>query len=224
MEIEGVGVSGHAAAPDGTVNAAGVLADRLPMELLEEKEWRAVLFLKEAASDGYGEGLGIACADALSGRLTCNAGVVRLKKGRIILVLDIRYPVTMESSRFMPKLQEKAKQAGYRITAVQDSAPYYRDKKDPLVTVLMNAWTQETGQKGEPFVMGGGTYARHIPNAVAFGPGMSRDYTAAGLPEGHGNCHCADEAESVENLKCAVHIYVRALLGLDRWLGEKEEK
>lgn len=224
MEIECVGVSGHAAAPEGTVNAVGVLADRMPMELLEEKERRAVLFLKEAASDGYGEGLGIACADALSGRLTCNAGVVRLKKGRISLVLDIRYPVTMESSRFMPKLQERAKQAGYRITAVQDSASYYRDKEDPLVTVLMNAWTQETGQTGEPFVMGGGTYARHIPNAVAFGPGMSRDYTAAGLPEGHGNCHCADEAESVENLKCAVRIYVRALLGLDRWLGEKEEK
>lgn len=221
MEIEGAGVSGHAAAPEGTVNAVGVLADRMPMELLEEKERRAVLFLKEAASDGYGEGLGIACADALSGRLTCNAGVVRLKKGRISLVLDIRYPVTMESSRFMTKLQEKAKQAGYRITAVQDSAPCYRDKKDPLVTVLMNAWTQETGQTGEPFVMGGGTYARHIPNAVAFGPGMSRDYTAAGLPEGHGNCHCADEAESVENLKCAVRIYVRALLGLDRWLGEQ---
>ena len=33
--------------------------------------------------------------------------------------------------------------------------------------------------------------------------------------------HCADEAESVENLKCAVRIYVRALLGLDRWLGEQ---
>ncbi len=218
----GEGVSGHAADPENTVNAIGVLADRLLAEELGEKERRAVAFLRAAASDGYGEGLGISCEDELSGRLTCNAGVVTLSEGHIRLVLDIRYPVTAKGSRFLPKLEEEARQAGYVIGKVHDDPPYYRGKDDPFVKTLMDAWTAETGQTGEPFVMGGGTYARHIPNAVAFGPGMERDYGSIGLPEGHGNCHCADEAEAADNLKCAVRIYVRALEMLDEWIGKEE--
>ncbi len=218
-EVHGEGISGHAAEPENTVNAIGILADRLLKEKLGETQRRAVSFLQAAASDGYGVGLGISCEDELSGRLTCNAGVLRLREGHIRLVLDIRYPVTVKSSRFLPILEEKAKQAGYRVESVQDNLPYYRSKDDAFVGVLMDAWSAETGREGEPFVMGGGTYARHIPNAVAFGPGMERDYGAIGLPEGHGNCHCADEAEAVDNLKCAVRIYVRALKMLDEWVG-----
>lgn len=224
IKIHGEGISGHAAAPDNTVNAIGVLAARLLAEELKETERRAVTFLHAASADGYGDGLGIACEDALSGRLTCNAGVLSLIEGRIRLVLDIRYPVTVRKEQFMEKLQEKASQAGYSIRKVTDDPPYYRAKEDPFVQILMKAWEVETGQTGEPYVMGGGTYARHIPNAVAFGPGMSRDDAVLGLPKGHGNCHCADEAESLENLKCAVRIYVRALVELDQWVGEEKQK
>ena len=45
-----------------------------------------------------------------------------------------------------------------------------------------------------------------------------------GLPEGHGNCHGVDEAESLYNLKAAVRIYVRALTKLDRWLAMRPAK
>ena len=62
--------------------------------------------------------------------------------------------------------------------------------------------------------MGGGTYARKIPNAVGFGPGQSMDQSALELPPGHGNCHGADEAQSISALKEAVRIYVRALIKL----------
>lgn len=219
VKLHAEGISGHAAFPVNTVNAIGVLAGKMSELGLGEKERRAVSFMREAAADGYGEGLGIACEDAISGRLTCNAGVLMLNEGHIRLVLDIRYPVTAGSECFMARLRERAAQAGFSVRAIQDDPPYYREKEDPFVDVLMRAWRAETGQDGEPFVMGGGTYARYIPNAVAFGPGMERDYAAAGLPRGHGNCHSADEAESLENIKSAVRIYVRALTALDQWIG-----
>lgn len=218
VKLHAEGISGHAAFPVNTVNAIGVLAGKMSELGLGEKERRAVSFMREAA-DGYGEGLGIACEDAISGRLTCNAGVLMLNEGHIRLVLDIRYPVTAGSECFMARLRERAAQAGFSVRAIQDDPPYYREKDDPFVDVLMRAWRAETGQDGEPFVMGGGTYARHIPNAVAFGPGMERDYAAAGLPRGHGHCHSADEAESLENIKSAVRIYVRALTALNQWIG-----
>lgn len=219
VKLHAEGISGHAAFPVNTVNAIGVLAGKMSEFVLGEKERRAVSFMGEAAADGYGEGLGIACEDALSGRLTCNAGVLMLAEGHVRIVLDIRYPVTAGKECFMPRLRERAAQAGFAVKAIQDDPPYYREKDDPFVDVLMQAWRTETGRDGEPFIMGGGTYARHIPNAVAFGPGMERDYAAAGLPKGHGDCHCADEAESLENIKSAVRIYVRALMALDQWIG-----
>ena len=83
--------------------------------------------------------------------------------------------------------------------------------EQPFIQTLMEAWREVTGLEGRPFVMGGGTYARKIPNAVAFGPGQERNLDRLGLPKGHGNCHCADEAELFENLKNAVKIYVFAL-------------
>ncbi len=69
------------------------------------------------------------------------AGVVRLKKGRISLVLDIRYPVNNGKQPVYDKAAGEGKTGGdNRITAVQDfPRPITGIKKDPLVTVLMNA-------------------------------------------------------------------------------------
>ncbi len=257
------GIGGHAAFPEGTVNAVHRLcgklrewrppvgADRLwepsaqadqresilraarSPESAAHKDQGAVLradpgeigrildFLEEISEDGYGENIGIGCEDELSGRLTCNAGVVSMKEGRLRLELDIRYPVTKEAGDFLPRLQSRAGEAGFRVLEYRDSPPYYMDKSHPFIQLLMDAWREETQLAGEPFVMGGGTYARHIPNAVSFGPGTERDLTVPELPAGHGNCHCADEAEAVENLKQAVIIYVNTLIKIDEWIGKR---
>jgi len=221
VTVNAEGVGGHAAFPDNTVNAIGVLAEKLKKYPLPEPLERAVLFLHQAGSNGYGEGIGIACEDELSGRLTCNAGVLFTEEGRICLELDIRYPVSMGTGDFLPELTEKAGQAGFEVALCSDSRPHYMEKDHPFIKVLMDAWREETGLTGEPFVMGGGTYARHIPRAVAFGPGMDRDLTALALPEGHGNCHGADEAEVLDNLKGAVRIYVNALQKLDSYVKDR---
>lgn len=42
------------------------------------------------------------------------------------------------------------------------------------------------------------------------------------LPEGHGRCHSADEAQSIANLQKAIRIYVLAIEKLNLWMtGEK---
>lgn len=217
--IEAEGIGGHAAFPEKTVNAVGVLAEKLERCGLDCCEGRIVSFLKKAGSDGYGEGLGIACADEVSGRLTCNAGVVDLRDGKLTVKLDIRYPVTKKSGPILERLGHAAAADGFAVTQVQDESPCYMEKDHPFIKVLMNAWREETGKDGQPYVMGGGTYARHIPRAVGFGTGMEHCPEDLGLPEGHGGCHCADEAESMENLKAAVRIYVNALVRLDGWCG-----
>lgn len=220
VNISAEGIGGHAASPEGTVNAIGILAEKMKEYELPETLEKAVNFLYKAGSNGYGEKIGIACEDEISGRLTCNAGVLSLEEGKINLTLDIRYPVTIKVDDFLPKLRGEAEKAGFAVKEYSDSRPYYMEKDHPFVELLMDAWREETGLTGEPYVMGGGTYARHIPNAVAFGTGMERDLSPLGMPEGHGSCHGADETEVLENLLKAVSIYVNALRKIDCWVGE----
>ncbi|EET62731.1 dipeptidase PepV [Marvinbryantia formatexigens DSM 14469] len=221
--LQAKGIGGHAAFPEGTENALKPLMEKISRRNLSGRTAALIHFLEMLAADGYGEAVQIACEDDISGRLTCNPGIVGIREGRLYLKIDIRYPVTVKTEEFLPVLLRKAEKAGFRTVSIEDDAPYYMEKTHPFVQVLMHAWEEETGKKGEPFVMGGGTYARKIPNAVAFGPGMEQDFSTLELPEGHGGCHSADEAQSIENLKTAVVVYVKALIKINQWIKEKKK-
>lgn len=214
--IEAEGVSGHAAFPEGTKNAIGVLGEKLQILDISANERKVAKFLKNICSDGFGTGLGIACEDEVSGALTCNPGVISMQDKCIHIGMDIRYPVTVNIETILDKLRAYVNKEGFKVTQIIDNPPNYIEPSHPLVEELMNAYREETGDDKPAYVMGGGTYARKIPNAVGFGPGLKVDYTELGLTNGHGECHCADEAQSITNLKKAVRIYVRALQRLNK--------
>ena len=222
VSIEAEGISGHAAFPEGTENAVKLLAEQLMTYPLGEKEYKMAEFLGKICADGYGIGLGIACEDSLSGRLTCNCGLIRSREGAVILQLDIRYPVTFSGAQIIEKVSTAAEEGGFRITETEDDPPFYLEPGLPFIQILMEAYQEETKERKLPYVMGGGTYARRIPHAVAFGPGMGADMRELKLPEGHGGCHSADEAQSVSNLQKAIRIYVQAIEKLNLWMtGER---
>ena len=64
-------------------------------------------------------------------------------------------------------------------------------------------------------VIGGGTYALHLKNAVGFG--METD-TPTGLPNGHGRAHEPDEAMIIDELVDAVKIYLLSIIEIDALL------
>ena len=68
-----------------------------------------------------------------------------------------------------------------------------------------------TGENAKPFTMGGGTYARHFPYAVSFGP----EHVDLPLPEFGGPMHGANEAAPIDKLLEALKIYIIALLRLE---------
>ena len=63
---------------------------------------------------------------------------------------------------------------------------------------LLAAYREQTGDMGEPLVVGGGTYARAMKNIVAFGPGR---------PGRASTEHEADEHLPVEELLRLREIY-----------------
>ena len=72
------------------------------------------------------------------------------------------------------------------------------------MTTIVDIYEEETGERKKPGTMGGGTYARAIPNTVSIGTGW----------EGDGRAHETDERLKVEHLFKMSRIYAHILYRL----------
>lgn len=82
----------------------------------------------------------------------------------------------------------------------------YVSPDSKLVKTLLNSYIKHSGDKdAKPIVIGGGTYARSIPNVVAFGPHFP------GRPS---FIHQRDEYVLLDDLLTATIIYLEALYEL----------
>lgn len=130
----------------------------------------ANFYNKYIAFDVHGERFGLDFLDEESGRLTLNVGKIEMTEDTVDLKMDIRYPVTFKSEEVISKLEAVAKAEGLTFILEEDKAPIYMDKNGPLITELVKVYRDITGLDDEARVIGGGTYARAMPNIVAFGP------------------------------------------------------
>ena len=75
----------------------------------------------------------------------------------------------------------------------------------PLIKALQKAYTEVTGEEAELLAIGGGTYAKTMPNVVAFGPVF---------PGQTYKIHEEDECWSVEDIMKNAHIMAKVLVEL----------
>ena len=220
------GKAGHAAFPDHgeKKNAIVLAADALVV--LQEKtglDLRGGKFISERFVTPFGDGLDIQFEDEMSGELTINAGVIKKVGDMLHLDIDIRYPVTDDDQDIQAKLEKAAKEADGELVEVGISHPFYIDPESPMVSALMSAYKDITGDDSKPYSMGGGTYSRVIPNGISFGPGLAvGSHKPEFMPEGHGSAHGLDETLSIEDWLTAFKIYALALVKLDAALDEMQ--
>ena len=212
---EAEGRSAHAAFPEGSVNAAVMLADYLCRHsFLTEEGKHTLAFLSECFENYYGEALGIAHDGGPLGKLTIAAGMTRTEDGVIRQNVNIRYPAGTDAEAMMEKLAAAASSYGWTMHAVRHEPPAYVSPESPFVRALDHACKQRLGEAFGPYTMGGGTYARKLPNAAAFGPNIKGQKKPG--PDGHGGGHQPDECVRIQGLEDALHIYVQSLLALDQ--------
>ena len=210
VRIRGWGKSGHAAMPEGTVNAIGLIVDCLLKSGVctpQEEAYLQVLHTLHASTDG--SALGIAADDGLFDPLTIIGGTIEMKDGIIRQSFDCRYPTNTDPEKMTAAL-EKICGAAARIENVTSRVPFYIDADSPAIQTLINTYNDVTGEGKTPFTMGGGTYARHFPYAVSFGP----EHTDIAIPDFAGPMHGANEGTPFEKLIEALKIYILALLRL----------
>ena len=100
---------------------------------------------------------------------------------------------------------------GAKLEDVDAAEPFYIAADSPAIRACIDTYNEVTGENATPFTMGGGTYARHFPYAVSFGP----EHEDVKLPEFGGPMHGANEAAPIDKLLEAVKIYILALLRLE---------
>ena len=154
--------------------------------------------------------------DEISGRLTCVGSTLCLRDRHADLGINIRYPVQERDERLTDSIATACAQHGFVMDLERVSAPNHFPLNHPAVQKLTELYNQETGQDSKPYAMAGGTYARKLPNAFAYGPG----FPGGELPKelfspGHGGAHGPDEALDLDRLLRALKIYIKAILLLD---------
>ena len=211
VRIRGWGKSGHAAMPEGTRNAIGLVVDYLlDNDLCNEAERAYLEALHKLHLSTAGEGLGIACADGPFGPLTIIGGRIYMENGRLVQTIDSRFPTCTDGEKLTAQITA-ALGEGAKLEDAEAAEPFYIEADSPAIQACISTYNEVTGENATPFTMGGGTYARHFPYAVSFGP----EHADLPLPEFGGPMHGANEAAPLNKLLEAVKIYILALLRLE---------
>jgi predicted dipeptidase len=219
MRVVAYGKSAHSGVNlTGGRNALVALAKALDGKLPSGGADDLLAFARLAGQDLHGTGLGITDHDPIWGRYGVNVATVKpVEKdpSQFMLYINLRRipPRTGEQlkTHLTSVVERFNKRTGATLT-IDETSSYFLDKPlgfDPnakIVKRLMAAYSAATGVKNpKPAISGGGTYAKRLPNAIAFGmwfPG--KPYPG----------HDVDEKIPIEDLQRGVRVLIHALVDI----------
>ena len=205
--LKSEGISAHGSMPKDGQNAISQLMTFLAtLDLGKDDLAEFISFYNnKIGMEYYGQSIGCGFEDDVSGKLIFNVGVIDVsdKKGKI--TINIRYPVTSKAEEVFSGMENEFGE-GIELEKGQHKEPLYVEKDDPLVVNLMDVYRNIVGDKeSEPIAIGGGTYARAIEKAVAFGPLFPGQEELA---------HQKDEFIGIDDLMKNAKIYAGAIAAL----------
>lgn len=192
--ITAKGKSAHGSTPQKGDNALHKLVKVLA------KHYEEFARLENIICNTDGSGYNIKLSDAVSGDLSVNLGMINSDDWNVHFSLDVRYPVTYTRDQITGLIQNELKDMRVNPGFYHD--PLHIDPDHPLLVSLLGAYEKVTGEKLRPITIGGGTYARALPTAVAFGPIF---------PNQISTIHQKDEYAEISDLKKMYAIYKEAI-------------
>ncbi|EGP66525.1 putative dipeptidase [Streptococcus sp. oral taxon 056 str. F0418] len=198
-EVTVLGVPKHAKDAAQGVNAIVRLAKVL--QLLAPHP--ALSFIADAVGeDATGSRLFGPILDEPSGSLSFNIAGLTITPERSEIRIDLRIPVLADKEDLVRILSKKA--ADYQLTYEEFDylAPLYVPKDSELVSTLMGIYQEKTGDTSPAMSSGGATFARTMPNCVAFG---------ALFPGAEQTEHQANERAKLDDLYKAMDIYAETI-------------
>ncbi len=201
-----------------TVSAKGTAEHASTPEKGDSALWKILVFLaafNHAIGSSYLENivdgmctplatskLGIYVDDQKSGDVTMCMSEAGIADGKLWIAVDFRLPLGIKPEFATEKI---CAALGCKATVLDYHENLYIDPTSSLIGALLGVYREITGDMTEPLKTGGGTYARELPNAVAFGC-TPKDLDI--------NMHRADENFPVAQLFKNYDIYLAAMLKL----------
>ncbi|OLN33565.1 dipeptidase PepV [Desulfosporosinus metallidurans] len=200
------GVGAHGSLPQNGKNAILYALQFLRTLPLTSEEQQMIDYILKHPGTGFnGEGFGVTLRDEPSGKLSLNLGILELTSNEVRFVIDIRYPVTYQLNDVFLPIEKIAQSEQFSLKILTHQEAHHVPKDSSLVVSLLKAYSDVTGLEPFAFAIGGGTYAKALPQGVAFGP------VFPGEPE---VIHCADEYISIDNLLLTTKVYAQAILNI----------
>jgi succinyl-diaminopimelate desuccinylase len=166
-----IGHGAHGSTPEKGKNAIAYLMQVMDKMPLDKELATAVHFLvTKIGEETTGKSLGIALHDEASGNLSLNLGTIEGDDKAFTVQVDCRFPVTKKVTDCEPIQRKEFESAGYKQTAEVHSDPLYIPADSELVQKLLKVYHEKSGLEAKAKSIGGGTYAKSIPNILAFGP------------------------------------------------------
>ncbi len=213
LDLGVFGRSAHAGVnAEGGRNALVTLANAIVDELPDGGAKDLLAFAKLAGQDLTGTGLGLTQVDPVFGRATVVPTMLQPQKdGKHRLTINIRSTHGLSGEALKAHLFAQVAAFNARTGAHLEpggffgDAPLAFDPKSKLVKHLLAAYARGTGKAEPPAISGGGTYAKRLPNAIAFG---------MWFPDQPYPGHDVDEQVPIADLHRGVKVLLEALADL----------
>lgn len=208
LYLKSHGVSAHAMEPQKGKNAISQLMKVLKVLNLESIQMSSFIdfYNNKINTQTNGEALNCQMNDKDSGELTLNVGIIDFDENKAELTLNIRYPVTKKDTIVIDKINANLINSNIKMKIINNMPPLYMPKDSKLVQTLTRVYKKMTNDDTQAQTFGGGTYARALDNAVAFGPIF---------PDQANLAHKADEYIEIDNLMKNTQIMAQAIYELD---------
>jgi succinyl-diaminopimelate desuccinylase len=208
QSFEALGKRSPSNAPELGDNAITKLAQQAAPQLAATPSLQAALqwIAQSFHQQHYGEGIDLVLEDADSGKLILTPVVLQKSASGLALEVAFRYPVSVTEEQVLAGVQ-KALPEGASLTILRSIPGFCRSKDAPEIQTLSTIYHQVTGNDPTPVTTTGATYARKMPNILAFGPSF---------PGQKGIAHNQDEYMAVADLRMNLEIYLRSLQALTK--------
>lgn len=202
QKITVIGRSVHASQAQDGKNAIALLAKGL----VGFQPHPAISFIGEKIGmETNGETLFGNVEDDITGELTLNVGKLSITDTYSEMTLDLRIPHSHEKEAIAERLKKAAEVYGLDYLEYDYLPSLYVPLESDLVQTLWTVYKDKTGDDSVPVTSGGATYARAMPNMVAFG---------AHFPGSESLAHQENEGILLEEFYKSMDIYAEAIVRL----------
>lgn len=202
--VSASGKAAHSSLPEHGDNALVTLCSFLSTLCINNKAVKNLSsFVHNFFNDNYyGDKLGLPKHEEFingeeMGRTTVAPTIV-YKEKEISLYLSIRSVFATKKNEVINVFDKLRKQYNFNFVITDYLDPLYVPRDHKFIEILEQAYGTVTNTKAEFILAGGTTYAKAIPNTVAFGPVF---------PDDIDNAHQKDEFIVVDNFMKATEIY-----------------